>query len=355
MHGLEAQRLARSDELLLQLDHSLARAQPHLQLQRVARLHQIIVRARIESLDDVGLVVLGGEQHDVDVRFRWTTANSTANLDTVHLGHHPVDNRQSQRRIDCKGVQGGLTVAHGHHLVTPTREPMLEHGPSNRLVVGEQNLHPALRDCCGGRVTKAVLDGPYGGRTQPLNARQPIPRAPAERQLRTAQMPICVEKPWTWPGWSTGRWGTSVRGACSARSAPCSCFGPSSSPTGGSGCFRSPSASSDRALAHLRNARRLAEGFARLRGVFIKMGQVLSVVGTFLPSAFGEALETLQDQVPPRPFSEIEGRLREAFGDQPLARFGSFEREALAAASLAQVHRATTLDGRQIAVKILYP
>jgi len=109
------------------------------------------------------------------------------------------------------------------------------------------------------------------------------------------------------------------------------------------------------ARAHLKNARRLAEGFARLRGVFIKMGQVLSVVGTFLPTAFGEALETLQDKVPPRPFAEIEGRLREAFGADPLSRFGSFEREALAAASLAQVHRATTRDGRQIAVKILYP
>ncbi len=107
--------------------------------------------------------------------------------------------------------------------------------------------------------------------------------------------------------------------------------------------------------AHVRNARRLADGFARLRGVFIKMGQVLSVVGTFLPAAFGEALQALQDQVPPRPFSEIEGRLREAFGDDALSRFGSFEREALAAASLAQVHRATTRDGRAIAVKVLYP
>src|SRR5689334_24195384 len=85
------------------------------------------------------------------------------------------------------------------------------------------------------------------------------------------------------------------------------------------------------------------------------MGQVLSVVGTFLPSAFGEALETLQDKVPPRPFAEIEGRLREAFGDDPLSRFGSFEREPIAAASLAQVHRATARDGRTLAVKVLYP
>ena len=118
----------------------------------------------------------------------------------------------------------------------------------------------------------------------------------------------------------------------------------------------SPARAHDRLQrAHVKNAPRLADGFARLRGVFIKMGQVLSVVGTFLPAAFGEALESLQDKVPPRPFSEIEVRLREAFGDDPLARFGSFEREALAAASLAQVHRATTRDGRAIAVKILYP
>jgi len=107
--------------------------------------------------------------------------------------------------------------------------------------------------------------------------------------------------------------------------------------------------------AHKKNARRLAHGFSSLRGVFIKMGQVLGVTGTFLPPAFPEALEELQDKVPPRPFEEIEGRLREAFGSDPLARFGSFDREPIAAASLAQVHRATARDGRAIAVKVLYP
>jgi len=107
--------------------------------------------------------------------------------------------------------------------------------------------------------------------------------------------------------------------------------------------------------AHKKNARRLVRGFSTLRGVFIKMGQVLGVTGTFLPAAFPEALEELQDKVPPRPFAEIEGRLHEAFGDDPLARFGSFEREPIAAASLAQVHRATARDGRPVAVKVLYP
>src|SRR5262245_8329422 len=109
------------------------------------------------------------------------------------------------------------------------------------------------------------------------------------------------------------------------------------------------------AQVHERNAVRLADGFSRLRGVFIKMGQVLSVLGGFLPRAYGSALERLQDRVPPRPFHEIEGRLREALGPDALSRFGNLEREPIAAASLAQVHRGTTVDGRRIAVKVLYP
>ena len=107
--------------------------------------------------------------------------------------------------------------------------------------------------------------------------------------------------------------------------------------------------------AHEKNAARLARGFTRLRGVFIKVGQVLSVIGTFLPRAYGKALESLQDKVPARPFHEVKGRLEEALGDDPLTRFDSFERVPLAAASLAQVHEATTKDGRKVAVKVLYP
>jgi predicted unusual protein kinase regulating ubiquinone biosynthesis (AarF/ABC1/UbiB family) len=106
---------------------------------------------------------------------------------------------------------------------------------------------------------------------------------------------------------------------------------------------------------HRANARRLYRGIVALRGVFIKMGQVLSIMGTFLPRAYSEELETLQDQVPPHPFDEVEKTFRLSIGRLPRDVFRAFEPVPLAAASLGQVHRATLLSGEDVAVKILYP
>lgn len=102
-------------------------------------------------------------------------------------------------------------------------------------------------------------------------------------------------------------------------------------------------------------AQRLAAGFVRLRGVFIKLGQVMSVLGTYLPSAYADALEPLQDAVAPQPFARILPQLKRAYGGDGLGPFKKFEQQALAAASLAQVHDATLHDGTRVAVKILYP
>jgi predicted unusual protein kinase regulating ubiquinone biosynthesis (AarF/ABC1/UbiB family) len=105
----------------------------------------------------------------------------------------------------------------------------------------------------------------------------------------------------------------------------------------------------------VRNARRLLRGMLRLRGVFIKLGQVLSILGGFLPRAFTRELESLQDHVPPHPFRDVVRTFQASFGKRPEECFAAIEHEPIAAASLGQVHAAVLQDGRKVAVKVLYP
>lgn len=104
-----------------------------------------------------------------------------------------------------------------------------------------------------------------------------------------------------------------------------------------------------------RNARRMYKGFVRLRGVYIKLGQILSVMGTFLPREYTEELEGLQDDVPPQSYKKIKATFIKSFKKTPHECFTTFNEEPIAAASLGQVHEATNAAGERLAVKILYP
>jgi predicted unusual protein kinase regulating ubiquinone biosynthesis (AarF/ABC1/UbiB family) len=103
---------------------------------------------------------------------------------------------------------------------------------------------------------------------------------------------------------------------------------------------------------HKRNARRVYETILKLQGLFIKVGQALSIMANFLPEAFRAELEGLQDQVPPRPFDEIAARIEEELGGSVDELFEYFAREPIASASLGQVHEARTREGLRVATKV---
>ena len=103
---------------------------------------------------------------------------------------------------------------------------------------------------------------------------------------------------------------------------------------------------------HLKNANRVKKTILKLEGLFIKVGQLLSILSNFLPEAFQEPLEALQNQIPPRPFSEIESRIQKELGEHPDSVFVNFDRNPLASASIGQAHRAQLKDGTEIVVKV---
>jgi ubiquinone biosynthesis protein len=100
---------------------------------------------------------------------------------------------------------------------------------------------------------------------------------------------------------------------------------------------------------------RLRQALEALGPIFVKFGQVLSTRRDLLPADIADELAKLQDQVPPFPAAEVAAILDRVYGRPPEQVFGSFEREAVASASVAQVHFARLADGTEVAVKVLRP
>ncbi len=106
---------------------------------------------------------------------------------------------------------------------------------------------------------------------------------------------------------------------------------------------------------HVQNARRIAGTMRELRGPLMKVGQLLSTHAEALPGEYGEILRSLQSSAPPMSYATIRDVIVRDLGAPPEALFKTFSREAMAAASLGQVHRATLPDGTDVAVKVQYP
>jgi ubiquinone biosynthesis protein len=106
---------------------------------------------------------------------------------------------------------------------------------------------------------------------------------------------------------------------------------------------------------HQKNAKRVKDGILELNGLFIKVGQLISIMSNVVPDAYGAVLESLQDNTPSSNFESTKQNIEQELGDSLSNLFKSFEENPLASASIGQVHKAVLKTGESVAVKIQHP
>ena len=104
-----------------------------------------------------------------------------------------------------------------------------------------------------------------------------------------------------------------------------------------------------------KHAADLREALGGLKGPIMKVAQILSTIPDALPPEYAEELAALQADAPPMGWLFTRRRMSSELGSDWQSRFSSFSREAVSAASLGQVHKATDKAGNSLAVKLQYP
>ena len=103
---------------------------------------------------------------------------------------------------------------------------------------------------------------------------------------------------------------------------------------------------------HEKNAQRIKGAILDLNGLFIKVGQLLSNLSSVLPKAYGNLLESLQDNTPYSEFSVVRQQIESELGETISALFSYFNEIPLASASIGQVHKAKLKTNEDVVVKI---
>ncbi|TPX30496.1 hypothetical protein SmJEL517_g05954 [Synchytrium microbalum] len=119
--------------------------------------------------------------------------------------------------------------------------------------------------------------------------------------------------------------------------------------------YESAEYKTEREIVHRRAAKALLWIASFQGGIYVKAAQHLASLRYIIPDVFVDTLQQLQDRAPSKEYKVVRKIIKQEFGKDPHDLFAEFDETPFAAASIAQVHKATTRDGEAVVVKVQYP